>query len=85
MAVYTAKVTVHGGRQGKVESTTGGLDVDLVMPKELGGGGGTGTNPEELFAAVDKNGTSDPYVRVRVGNRIVHKSKTITKTLAPTW
>ncbi|MFD1991474.1 organic hydroperoxide resistance protein [Paenibacillus nicotianae] len=51
MAVYTAKVTVHGGRQGKVESTTGGLDVDLVMPKELGGGGGTGTNPEELFAA----------------------------------
>ncbi|CDS11701.1 hypothetical protein LRAMOSA03964 [Lichtheimia ramosa] len=35
--------------------------------------------------AVDKNGTSDPYVRVRVGNRIVHKSKTITKTLAPTW
>lgn len=35
--------------------------------------------------AVDRNGTSDPYVRVRVGKHVVHKSKTITKTLAPTW
>ncbi len=51
MALYTATAKVHGGRQGKVESSTGALDVSLVMPKELGGGGGNGTNPEEMFAA----------------------------------
>ncbi len=51
MALYTATAKVHGGRQGKVESSTGAVDVNLVMPKELGGGGGNGTNPEELFAA----------------------------------
>lgn len=50
-ALYTATVTATGGRQGKVVSNDGVLDIDLKMPKGLGGPGGEGTNPEQLFAA----------------------------------
>jgi len=49
--VYTAKVTADGGRAGRVASDDGNLDVALVVPKEFGGPGGAGTNPEQLFAA----------------------------------
>ncbi|CQR53597.1 peroxiredoxin, Ohr subfamily [Paenibacillus riograndensis SBR5] len=49
--LYTASATVRGGREGSVESSDGALKHDLKMPKELGGPGGTGTNPEQLFAA----------------------------------
>ncbi len=48
--LYTAEAEVQGGRQGHGRSTDGRLEVDLSMPKELGGDGGPGTNPEQLFA-----------------------------------
>ena len=49
--LYTAEVTSSGdGRNGRVASSDGRLDLDLAMPPELGGSG-NGTNPEELFAA----------------------------------
>jgi Ohr subfamily peroxiredoxin len=49
--VYTARATVTGGRkQGHAVSSDGNLDVQLTAPKETGGPG-TGTNPEQLFAA----------------------------------
>jgi Ohr subfamily peroxiredoxin len=50
-ALYTAEATAHGGREGHVRSSDGILDVDLRPPKEMGGLGGTATNPEQLFAA----------------------------------
>lgn len=50
-ALYTAVATAHGGRQGRVASDDGALAVDLVMPKAMGGPGGAGSNPEQLFAA----------------------------------
>lgn len=50
-ALYTASATAHGGREGKVKSSDGHLAASLALPKELGGAGGTGTNPEQLFAA----------------------------------
>ena len=51
-ALYTASATAHGGRNGTVESSDGILDLDLTMPKEMGGPGNEGaTNPEQLFAA----------------------------------
>ncbi|MCA0150706.1 organic hydroperoxide resistance protein [Rossellomorea vietnamensis] len=51
-ALYTAKATAKGGRDGKVTSSDGVLDVALGMPKSLGGSGAEGaTNPEQLFAA----------------------------------
>lgn len=49
--LYTATATVRGGREGSFESSDGALKHDLSMPKELGGPGGPGTNPEQLFAA----------------------------------
>lgn len=49
-AIYTAEASVTGGRlKGHGKTTDGELEVDLRIPKELGGEGG-GTNPEELFA-----------------------------------
>lgn len=48
--VYTGSATCTGGRGGKVVSSDGNLNVDLSMPKALGGDGGAGTNPEQMFA-----------------------------------
>ncbi|AMW77942.1 organic hydroperoxide resistance protein [Acinetobacter sp. TGL-Y2] len=48
--VYTAKAKATGGRDGRATSSDGVLDVQLAVPKEMGGPGG-GTNPEQLFAA----------------------------------
>jgi lipoyl-dependent peroxiredoxin len=50
-AIYTAEATAVGGREGRVHSTDGALELDLAIPKELGGPGGRATNPEQLFAA----------------------------------
>lgn len=48
--IFTTSATAHGGRAGKV--TLGDdLTLDLSVPKALGGAGGAGTNPEQLFAA----------------------------------
>jgi Ohr subfamily peroxiredoxin len=49
--LYTATATSTGGRQGSSSSSDGALNVTLSTPKELGGPGGPGTNPEQLFAA----------------------------------
>jgi len=51
-ALYTAKATSTGAaRAGHVESSDSVLTLDLSIPKEMGGAGGAGTNPEQLFAA----------------------------------
>jgi lipoyl-dependent peroxiredoxin len=50
-ALYTAVATATGeGRNGRARSSDGFIDMDLAVPKELGGPGGA-TNPEQLFAA----------------------------------
>lgn len=48
--VYQTSATVTGGRNGHVKSNDGILDLDVRIPKEMGGSGGH-TNPEQLFAA----------------------------------
>jgi osmotically inducible protein OsmC len=48
--LYTAEATVLGGREGQARSSDGNLEVKLATPKEMGGTGGVGTNPEQLFA-----------------------------------
>ncbi|RLQ90625.1 organic hydroperoxide resistance protein [Falsibacillus albus] len=51
-ALYTASATAQGGRSGKVTTSDGTLDLNLSMPKSLGGNEEAGaTNPEQLFAA----------------------------------
>src|ERR1700730_8326757 len=49
--LYTAHAKATGGRDGRAVSSDGILDVRLTTPRELGGAGGAGTNPEQLFAA----------------------------------
>jgi Ohr subfamily peroxiredoxin len=48
---YSTRATASGGRDGRAASEDGKLKVQLAIPKELGGPGGEGTNPEQLFAA----------------------------------
>lgn len=49
--LYRTQATATGGRDGKAATTDGSFQVNLSTPKELGGGGGAGNNPEQLFAA----------------------------------
>ena len=49
--LYSTIATATGGRDGHATTKDGTLDVMLSTPKELGGGGGKGNNPEQLFAA----------------------------------
>jgi Ohr subfamily peroxiredoxin len=49
--LYRATAKATGGRDGRAVSSDNVLDVKLTKPKELGGAGLVGTNPEQLFAA----------------------------------
>ena len=49
--LYRTSATATGGRDGHARSEDGKVDLQLSTPKELGGAGGSGTNPEQLFAA----------------------------------
>ncbi|AKZ28979.1 MULTISPECIES: organic hydroperoxide resistance protein [Ralstonia solanacearum species complex] len=49
--LYRAHANATGGRDGRAATDDGRLDVRLATPRELGGAGGEGTNPEQLFAA----------------------------------
>lgn len=47
---HTSAIATGGGRDGKTALVDGTLSLDLVVPRELGGPGGDGANPEKLFA-----------------------------------
>jgi Ohr subfamily peroxiredoxin len=49
--LYTTSATAYGGRDGRAVIEDGSLEITLSTPKELGGAGGDGNNPEQLFAA----------------------------------
>ena len=49
--LYKTSATATGGRDGESQTADGSLKVKLSTPKELGGAGGEGNNPEQLFAA----------------------------------
>ncbi|UEM24227.1 organic hydroperoxide resistance protein (plasmid) [Skermanella mucosa] len=49
--LYRTAATATGGRTGRAATTDGAFSVALVTPKELGGAGGEGANPEQLFAS----------------------------------
>ena len=48
--LYTANASASAGRSGRVTSDDGIVDFALVVPQGMGGPGGAGTNPEQLFA-----------------------------------
>ena len=49
--IYSTQATSTGGREGSSKTADGVLAVTLTTPKEMGGNGAPGTNPEQLFAA----------------------------------
>jgi len=49
--LYEAKATATGGREGHTGTDDGKVDFDLSIPEGLGGKGGSGPNPEQLFAS----------------------------------
>jgi lipoyl-dependent peroxiredoxin len=49
--LYRTSATATGGRDGHAATQDGSFEVTLATPKELGGAGGPGNNPEQLFAA----------------------------------
>jgi Ohr subfamily peroxiredoxin len=49
--LYRTQAVATGGRTGQAATTDGAFSVALVTPKELGGPGGEGANPEQLFAS----------------------------------
>src|SRR5262245_64582303 len=49
--LYKTTATATGGRDGTASTADGAFNVRFRSPKELGGGGGAGNNPEQLFAA----------------------------------
>jgi Ohr subfamily peroxiredoxin len=68
--LYTAKVTATGGRHGSIRSDDGLLNLNLAMPRALGGKGGA-TNPEQLFAA--GYGACFENALLRVGREAGHR------------
>ena len=49
--LYATKATATGGRDGQATTEDGSFAVKLATPRELGGAGGPGNNPEQLFAS----------------------------------
>ncbi len=76
--LYTASATATGGRNGHVKSENGILDLQVRMPKALGGANDDYTNPEMLFAA----GYSACFDSAL--NRVITLSKTKTGTTSVT-
>ena len=75
--LYEAEVTATGGRDGNAASDDGLLSVSLSLPKSLGGPGGPGTNPEQLFAA--------GYAACFLGAvKLVARTRKITPSAEPT-
>ena len=54
--LYTAEATAWGGREGRSASSDGNLEVQLVVPRELGGPGGAGTNVDEYCGTTGDEG-----------------------------
>ena len=75
---YQTTVSATGGRNGHVKSEDGLIDFDILMPKELGGKGGT-TNPEQLFAA-GYTACFDSALNMVIGKAKVKPEKETTVT-----
>jgi lipoyl-dependent peroxiredoxin len=75
---YTTEATAEGGRGGHARTSDGRLDVVLDVPTELGGPGGPGTNPEQLFAAGYAACFQSTLLRVAAGQRLAIPGSKIT-------
>jgi osmotically inducible protein OsmC len=77
----TPLVTSVGGRKGSVRSADGYIDLQVAVPKEMGGPGGR-TNPEELFAAGYAACFHSAVKRVAAQNKVAIGMSTVEATVA---
>jgi len=68
--LYRAEATAEGGREGRARTSDGRLEVNLDVPSEMGGSGGPGTNPEQLFAAGYAACFQSSLLRVATGRKL---------------
>jgi lipoyl-dependent peroxiredoxin len=76
--LYTAEATVTGGREGHGRTSDGRLDVELDVPSEMGGTGGPGTNPEQLFAVGYAACFQSALLRIATGRKLDVSGSRIT-------
>jgi Ohr subfamily peroxiredoxin len=76
--LYTAEATVEGGREGHGRTSDGRLDVKLSVPEALSGHGGSGTNPEQLFAVGYAACFQSSLLAVARGRKLDASGSTIT-------
>ena len=84
--LYTATASATNGRDGRIKSDDGTLDLSVTPPKEMGGSGAPGTNPEQLFAAGYAACFGSAFAHVARQQKITTGPVTITAhvTLGPT-
>jgi Ohr subfamily peroxiredoxin len=76
--LYTAEASVTGGREGQGRTSDGRLEVDLDVPSEMGGPGGPGTNPEQLFALGYAACFQSALLRIAAGRKLDVNDSRIT-------
>jgi Ohr subfamily peroxiredoxin len=76
--LYTAEAAVTGGREGHGRTSDGRLDVKLSVPASMGGSGGPGTNPEQLFAIAYAACFQSTLLNVASGRKLDLSSSVIT-------
>jgi Ohr subfamily peroxiredoxin len=76
--LYTAEASATGGREGHARTSDGRVEVDLDVPQEMGGTGGPGTNPEQLFALGYAACFQSALLRFAAGRRLDLSSSRIT-------
>jgi Ohr subfamily peroxiredoxin len=76
--LYTAEATAVGGRQGHARTSDGRVDVALDVPREMGGSGGPGTNPEQLFAVGYAACFQSALLRIAAGRKLDLSDSRIT-------
>src|SRR5260370_31478621 len=76
--LYTAEAVVEGGRAGNGRTSDGRLTVELSVPREMGGEGGPGTNPEQLFAVGYAACFHSALLSVAQGRKLDASDSTIT-------
>lgn len=80
--MYETSVTAIGGRNGYIESSSPELRLDISTPKEMGGAGGAGTNPEQLFAAGYSACFDSALNMVARMQKVKHEGTEVTATVS---
>lgn len=80
--LYKTAITASGARAGHIKSEDGKIDMDLSVPKSMGGDGGDGTNPEQLFGGAYSACFGSALLAVAKDHKVVLGNFTVTANVA---